>query len=209
MARSLYRSVTYGLEASLALAQTVAHDGRSHRHGHPRLGTLLQRGPQWGLSEPVGQRQALRAGGGTIRPGRADRARASLPLRRSRRPSGCPGRGLLGGPTLPPCARGRLGHGARGRRRAGRRARDPFRRGLVQVQDDRTGSARVGRAGRTPARRKGRSLPGQRPHNEFYGFGSFPWTGVRTFGRIALEPACEAGEAPQSASGRQGGCHDG
>ena len=27
MARSLYRSVTYGLEASLALAQTVAHEG--------------------------------------------------------------------------------------------------------------------------------------------------------------------------------------
>ena len=32
---------------------------------------------------------------------------------------------------------------------------------------------------------------------------------VRTIGTIALEPACEAGQAPRSAFGRQGGCIDG
>ena len=36
-----------------------------------------------------------------------------------------------------------------------------------------------------------------------------PWTRVRTLGTIAPEPACEAGQAPQSAPGRQRGCRSG
>ena len=124
MARSLYRSVTYGLDASLALADTVAGSGgrtdadslaAALSYSGVRNGAFLTRLANARLFGLV----AGRSGQVVL----TDRGRRCLSDDAGGAQGG-PGRSVLGGAALPPCPRGLLGPGARGRRRARHGARN-------------------------------------------------------------------------------------
>ena len=176
MARSLYRSVTYGLEASLALARTVAHEGGRtdtdtlasalsysgvrngaflSRLANARLfGLVAGRSGQVVLTERG--RRCLSADPAVHRVALAEACWA-VPLFR-RVLEDASGMGLGDVDELAGVLETRFGEDSSKSRTTAR----------VLLES-------AGRAG-TPARRKGRPLPGQRPHNEFYGFGFRPWT---------------------------------
>ena len=103
MARSLYRSVTYGLEASLALARTVAQSGgrtdadtlaSALSYSGVRNGAFLSRLANARLFGLVAGRS-----GQVVLTDLGRRCLSADPAVHT----GCPGGGLLGGPSVPPC----------------------------------------------------------------------------------------------------------
>ena len=205
MARSLYRSVTYGLDASLALAQTVAlAGGRTDadtlasalsysgvrngaflsRLANARLfGLVAGRSGQVVLTEQG--RRCLSADPAVHRVALAEACWA-VPLFR-RVLEDASGTELGDVDELAAVLESRFGEDSSKSRTTAR----------VLLES-------AGRAGLLRAGEVDLSLV-RGPITNFTDSDSDPGRRVRTFGRIPLEPACDAGEAPQSASGRPRG----
>ena len=174
MARSLHRSVTYGLDASLALAQVVAAAGgrtdvdslaSALSYSGVRNGAFLTRLANARLFGLVGGRsgevsltnrglRCLSADPTVLRPALAEACWA-VPLFH-RVLEEYSGRALGDAESLTMVLT------------------TPLRRGLLQGKGDRTCPPRVSGASRPRAGRSSRSIPGDSADNEFYGFGIEP-----------------------------------
>ncbi len=198
MARSLYRSVTYGLEASLALAQTVARSGGRTDAGSlapalsysgVRNGAFLSRLANARLFGLVSGRS-----GQVVLTERGRRCLSTDPaVHRVALAEACwavplfhrvledaSGRELGDAEELARVLENRFGEDSSKSRTTAR---------VLLESAERAGLLRAGMVDLSLV---------MRVKSEFYGFGFRPWTRVRTFGTIALEPVFETGEAPHS-----------